>query len=669
MASDDRPLRVVSLFSGVGGFDIGLERAGMETVALCEWDEKCQKVLNYHWPDVPKWHDVSDVKGKDLPDCDLVAFGSPCQDLSVAGKRAGMVEGETRSGLFYEAIRIIKELQDDGRGPTWIVWENVVGALTSNNGLDFAAVLDSLAELGDVEQVEWRVLDAQWFGVPQRRRRVFVVACLDPRAAGGEQVLPVGARVRRDSTKGRKAGKGTTAGVESGVSGSGLVAGSGELVGSLTMSYGSGGPDAAHAAAGWLVPTVPPETHPDDVAGTLLAGRIARSHSEIEGHGTHVIVHPDGSQQAVPVGSVDKDVPINEITGTVTTQWGGHYDSHQEVTAGAVQPVVKQVDVSAVNENQRGEVYLTDVAPSLTGGGGKPGQGYPAVVIDDREDGEVIGTMTASWSQGPGNMQVDAGMLVPEVKPFVRHPESHDDPEGERWEDGELSPTLTAYGAGGGSWMPVAVVQGDDLDDIEAPEPTVTDSVPVEDVEPANLEGTLFDDDESMWTFDANASGAFPPTENLSTTITADSPVAIAYPIQDGRDIEKDQNGLGVGNEDDPAYTLDTTGGQAVATSFDLYNQSTGGDVAHTVRDGHMTGMPHAITPELAVRRLSPLECERLMGWPDNHTAKGVEADGKVVDIADSGRYRMCGNGVASPVSEWVGRCILAAVARFDADS
>jgi hypothetical protein len=341
------------------------------------------------------------------------------------------------------------------------------------------------------------------------------------------------------------------------------------------------------------------------------------------------------------VSSVDKDVPINEITGTVTTQWGGHYDSHQEVTAGAVQPVVKQVDVSAVNENQRGEVYLTDVAPSLTGGGGKPGQGYPAVVIDDREDGEVIGTMTASWSQGPGNMQVDAGMLVPEVKPFVRHAESHDDPEGERWEDGELSPTLTAYGAGGGSWMPVAVVQGDDLDDIEAPEPTVTDSVPVEDVEPADLEGTLFDDDESMWTFDANASGAFPPTENLSTTITADSPVAIAYPEND----------------------------QPVVTSVDVYNQTTDDDVTHTVRDGHMTGMPHAITPELAVRRLSPLECERLMGWPDNHTAKGVEADGKVVDIADSGRYRMCGNGVASPVSEWVGRCIIAAVARFDADS
>ena len=410
------------------------------------------------------------------------------------------------------------------------------------------------------------------------------------------------------------------------------------------------------------------ETHPDDVAGTLMAGRIARSHSEIEGHGTHVIVHPDGTQQAVPVSSVNKDVPLNEITGTVTTQWGGHYDSHQEVTSGAVQPVVKQGSVEAFTENQRGEVYMTDVAPSLTGGGGKPGQGYPAVVIDDREDGEIIGTMTASWSQGPGNMQVDAGMLVPEVKPFVRRPESHDDPEGERWEDGELSPTLTAYGAGGGSWMPVAVVEGEDLDDIEPGEQPVVPPVPATDEEPEPLEGTLFDDDEAMWTFDSNASGAYAPTENLSTTITADSPVAIAYPVQDGRDMDKGQNGLGVGDEDDPAYTLDTTGAQAVVTSVDVYNQTTDDDVTHTVRDGHMTGMPHAITPELAVRRLSPLECERLMGWPDNHTAKGVEADGTVVEIADSGRYRMCGNGVASPVSEWIGRCILAAVARWEAE-
>ena len=204
------PLRVVSLFSGVGGFDLGLERAGMVTVAQVEWDKKCQSVLARHWPDVPRWGDVQEVNGADLPDCDLVAFGSPCQDLSVAGKRAGMVEGETRSGLFYEAVRIIKELQHDGRGPAWVVWENVVGALSSNGGRDFGAVLDAMAGLGAVD-VQWRVLDAQFFGVPQRRRRVFVVARLDPRAAGREQVLPLGARVRRNPAPGGEARPGAGA--------------------------------------------------------------------------------------------------------------------------------------------------------------------------------------------------------------------------------------------------------------------------------------------------------------------------------------------------------------------------------------------------------------------------------------------------------------------------
>ena len=209
MGDDNGALRVISLFSGVGGFDLGLERAGMVTVAQCEWDPKCQAVLRRHWPHVPKWHDVADVRGDDLPDAEVVAFGSPCQDLSVAGKRAGLEGG--RSGLFYEAIRIIKELQDSGRGPQYVIWENVVGALSSNKGADFGAVLGALAELGAVD-VQWRILDARFYGVPQRRRRVFVVARFDPRAAGGPEVLPVFPSVRGNPKKGSKARKGAAAG-------------------------------------------------------------------------------------------------------------------------------------------------------------------------------------------------------------------------------------------------------------------------------------------------------------------------------------------------------------------------------------------------------------------------------------------------------------------------
>lgn len=202
-------LTFVSLFSGVGGFDMGLEAAGWRCVAQVEWDKHCQGVLARHWPDVPRWSDVADVSGHDLPHADVVAFGSPCQDLSVAGKRAGF-DGK-RSVLFYEATRIIREMREasNGRYPAWVVWENVAGALSSSGGRDFAAVLDELADLGAVD-IAWRVLDARWFGVPQRRRRVFVVADLAGQRAGTIHTEPEGVPWHPRSS--RAAGQGTAAG-------------------------------------------------------------------------------------------------------------------------------------------------------------------------------------------------------------------------------------------------------------------------------------------------------------------------------------------------------------------------------------------------------------------------------------------------------------------------
>jgi DNA (cytosine-5)-methyltransferase 1 len=121
-------MKVLSLFSGVGGFDLGLERAGMETVFQCEWDKHATKILERHWPHVPRWDDVSTLTGKFIllhaPVIDVVAWGSPCQDLSVAGKRAGL-QG-ARSGLFHEGVRIIKELREltNGKYPRISIWES-----------------------------------------------------------------------------------------------------------------------------------------------------------------------------------------------------------------------------------------------------------------------------------------------------------------------------------------------------------------------------------------------------------------------------------------------------------------------------------------------------------------------------------------------------------------
>ena len=189
-------MKVLSLFSGVGGFDLGLEAAGMETVFQCEWDKHATNILERHWPHVPRWGDISTLTGKHIlahaPVIDVVAWGSPCQDLSVAGKRAGL-EG-SRSGLFHEGVRIIKELRKETNNeyPRISIWENVYGALNSNRGADFGVILNEMAEAGALVQ-EWRVLDAQYFGVPQRRRRVFLISIFDTATATRcpDPLLPV----------------------------------------------------------------------------------------------------------------------------------------------------------------------------------------------------------------------------------------------------------------------------------------------------------------------------------------------------------------------------------------------------------------------------------------------------------------------------------------------
>jgi DNA (cytosine-5)-methyltransferase 1 len=169
----------VSLFAGVGGFDIGLERSGYKCVGQVEIDKHAQQILKKHWPDVPLHSDVTTAaqwaKEIDLIEkVDIVCGGFPCQDVSVAGKRAG-IAGQ-RSGLFWDAIQFAQEVKAQT-----VILENVPGLLSSNNGRDFGVVLTALADAG-YRHIEWRVLDSQFFGVPQRRRRVFIVGSVADRS-------------------------------------------------------------------------------------------------------------------------------------------------------------------------------------------------------------------------------------------------------------------------------------------------------------------------------------------------------------------------------------------------------------------------------------------------------------------------------------------------------
>lgn len=163
-------MKVLDLFSGIGAFSMAAESAGMQVIAHSEIDKNCQKLLANKFPNVRQLGDICNVKKEDFAESvDLICGGSPCQNLSVAGKREGLDGTESR--LWFEYLRLVKELK-----PRWLVWENVPGALSSNGGADFLTILRGLDECGF--HVAWRSLNAEYYGIPQRRRRIFLVASL-----------------------------------------------------------------------------------------------------------------------------------------------------------------------------------------------------------------------------------------------------------------------------------------------------------------------------------------------------------------------------------------------------------------------------------------------------------------------------------------------------------
>ena len=210
-------LTLGSLFDGSGGFPLGGLLHGITPLWASEIEPFPIRVTTKRLPNMKHYGDVSRLCGAELPPVDIITFGSPCQDMSIAGKRAGL-DGE-RSGLFYEAVRIVKEMRckTDGKYPRFVVWENVQGAFSSNKGEDFRCVLEALSQVkdsaatipkpqngkwngsgsvvGDGYSIAWRTLDAQYWGVPQRRKRIYLVA--DFRGECAQEIL-----FKRESLRG-----------------------------------------------------------------------------------------------------------------------------------------------------------------------------------------------------------------------------------------------------------------------------------------------------------------------------------------------------------------------------------------------------------------------------------------------------------------------------------
>lgn len=218
-------MKMGSFFSGSGGFELAGERAGIATVWESEIEPFPMRVTQVRFPDAQQLGDISRINGALLEPVDIVAGGSPCQNMSIAGNREGL-DGE-KSVLFREYVRIVKEMRVAHGKPRFMVWENVPGAFSSNKGEDFRCVLEEIAGIaqvgvsvprppggrwkpaggimGDRYSVAWRVLDAQYWGIPQRRKRIYLVADFGGWTAG--EILFKRKGLCGDTAQGAETGK------------------------------------------------------------------------------------------------------------------------------------------------------------------------------------------------------------------------------------------------------------------------------------------------------------------------------------------------------------------------------------------------------------------------------------------------------------------------------
>jgi DNA (cytosine-5)-methyltransferase 1 len=253
---------LASLFDGIGGALLCAERCGAVPIWASEIEPFPIKVTKYHFPNVKHYGDITKINGAAVEPVDIIVGGSPCQDLSVAGLRQGMKHADfgdatgTRSGLFMEQIRIIKEMRNatGTNYPRFMVWENVPGAFSSQGGEDFRAVLEETARvadptisiprppsgwansgsiLGDGFSISWRTVDAQYWGVPQRRRRIYLVADFGGQSA--PEILFEREGLRGDIAEGGEKGQGIARDAKGGVT----TAGGSDVTSTLFAAYGT----------------------------------------------------------------------------------------------------------------------------------------------------------------------------------------------------------------------------------------------------------------------------------------------------------------------------------------------------------------------------------------------------------------------------------------------
>lgn len=534
--------RYVSIFSGVEAATLAWEPLGWEPVAFSEIEPFPCAVLAERWPDVPNLGDITKIDWKEEIDgaIDLVVGGSPCQSFSVAGKREGL---KGASGLMFEYIRCVQELR-----PRWFLWENVPGALTSEDGGAFGQLLSEMDELG--YSLAWRVLDAQFFGVAQRRRRLFLVGHLG--AESPAEVLfepdclsgnPQSSREKRKELA-RRAGR------------SAACAGFKYSAAPRANTLGYAEEQANTLTADWHAPAVLP-----------LQGNIIGRADSAERQG--MAKDPAFTLNCVDQQSIAQSQYGTEIAGCLTAR-------------GDSSPCADRGQNIVCMTGTQAHCHISD---------------------------EIAGCLTAHMGKDDAPVVVGGSSLQTYVCETA-----HSSSNGLGVGEADIFPTLDTS-SDPAVWARENTVR-------PAFDFAQNTRNEVRDVGDETLSGALAANPGMKQTTFVCTGGTYPINEQVATRHKKLGRVTA----------------LGIGADGNPAFALLANHPHMVASEI--------------------ADKPAEVNPML-VRRLTPLECERLQGFPDGHTLirwKGKPAE----ECPDGPRYKAIGNSMAVPVMRWIGRRIAA---------
>ena len=672
-----------SLFDGIGGFPLAAVHNGIIPAWASEIEPFPMEVTKIRFPRMLHVGDITKLDGAQLPPVEVICGGSPCQDLSVAGKRQGLA-GE-RSGLFMEQVRIVKEMREaDGRRgipddlvrPRYLVWENVPGAFSSAGGEDVRAVIEEIVRIkdsschvprpdagrwgsagaaivGDKFSLAWRVLDAQFWGVAQRRRRIFLVA--DFGGLTAPEIL-----FKQDSLPGNPAagggeGQGTPGADKGGADGAGgtcltpwdvqsrrifgesgtwpaLYGGDGGGHGYLQTEEPQGAMFCLNDQGGERMDIT------EDVAATLRVGM-----------GSHQpLVAQPGEEPARPpnissfhVNQRDEVIDLGGLSGALMATRNMQ-----------MQTFVTELPAFGVVSKGNGDCFLTpECHTSLTGGGGQAGQGYPCVLCLNDQGGsqmhlteEKTGTLRAqehghqplvfdnhgqdSRFRGPVGISqtVSAGFgMGGNNQPLVLASQQGHAGIGEG-----ICPTLTSAAGTSGNNQPV-------LFENRCMDHGSPASIDTADPDTATWQETFCIAGNIIDRQPQNGGNGFGYQQDISYTLTAMDHHAVFSP-QGGRpDGAGEQITAEEKNEDGEGTYQETVGSLCSDDKKGIGNQYVSQDKC-------------IVEKRNLIRRLTPLECERLQGFPDGWT--------DIPGASDSARYQALGNSVAIPCVDFVLRGI-----------